>query len=47
MSKLQNEAHRLLKSGVYDPTVLFDILYRKFDVHYSQVREAVHAAKQR
>lgn len=47
MCKLQNEAHRLIKAGVFDPNVLFDIIYKKHDVHYSRVREAIHAAKQR
>lgn len=44
---LKKEALEMMKQGVYDPEKLFQILYRKHAVHYSQVREAIHEAKQR
>ena len=43
---LEKEVKQLMRTGIYDPTALFNILYRKHAVHYSQVREAIHNAKQ-
>jgi hypothetical protein len=44
---LEHDAMKLINQGVYDPHILFKILYNKHPVHYSRVREAIHAAKQR
>ena len=45
--QLEKDVSALIKQGVYDHNKLFDILYKKHNVHYSLVREAIHAAKQR
>lgn len=47
MAKLENEVLKLMREGVYDPSLLFDILYHKHVVHYARLREAIHNAKQR
>lgn len=47
MDNLINAAHNLLDKGIYDPNEMFKILYARFPVHYSKVREVIHAAKQK
>lgn len=42
---LVQEAKNLMKKGVYDPNVMFRIIYPRHRVHYSRVREAIHQAK--
>ena len=43
---LEKEVKQLMKSGIYHPDKLFDILYHRHAVHYNKVREAIHNAKQ-
>jgi hypothetical protein len=45
-NSLEGEVHRLMAKGIYEPEELFKRIYHKYPVHYSKVREAIHAAKQ-
>ena len=42
---LINEVKNLMEKGVYDQHVLFKTLYERHPIHYSIIREAIHAAK--
>lgn len=43
---LVKQVKGLMNEGVYDPDVLFKLVYNNNRVHYSKVREAIHVAKQ-
>jgi hypothetical protein len=45
--ELENDVLKLMKQGQYDPFHIFNILYAKYPVHYSKIREAIHNAKQK
>lgn len=44
---LEFEVKQLMDKGIYDPHQLYNILYNKYSIHYSKVREAIHNAKQK
>lgn len=44
---LVDQVKDLMKKGIYEPDLLFQIVYRNNRVHYSRVRDAIHVAKGR
>jgi hypothetical protein len=43
--QMENRIKNLIKQGIFHQDELFRIVYAEFPIHYSKVREAIHAAK--
>ena len=44
---LRKEVRKYINQGVMSPNELFKLIYPKYTGHYSHVREAIHAEKNR